>query len=77
MKQVNVLLIGLGRMGSRFFDKFVEAGKERVNIIAVCETDEANPKVAEAAKAGISHYDDFGNAIREFGESIDIIAGDG
>ena len=73
MKQVNVLLIGLGRMGSRFFDKFMEAGKERVNIIAVCETDGANPKVMEAKGAGISYYADFDGAIRELGESVDII----
>ena len=73
MKQVNVLLIGLGRMGSRFFDKFMEAGSERVNIIAVCETNETNPKVLEAKNAGIACYMDFGTAIREFGESIDII----
>ncbi len=73
MKQVNVLLIGLGRMGSRFFEKFIEAGSERVNIIAVCENNETNPKVLEAKNAGIACYMDFKAAIREFGESIDII----
>ncbi|MFA6630593.1 MAG: homoserine dehydrogenase [Sulfuricurvum sp.] len=73
MKQVNVLLIGLGRMGSRFFDKFVEVGNERVNIIAVCESVGTNPKIAEAKEAGIAYYDDFSNAIRELGASIDII----
>ncbi|MDD2950263.1 MAG: homoserine dehydrogenase [Sulfuricurvum sp.] len=60
-------------MGSRFFDKFVEVGNERVNIIAVCESVGTNPKIAEAKEAGISYYDDFSNAIRELGASIDII----
>ena len=73
MKQVNVLLIGLGRMGSRFFDKFMEAGSERVNIIAVCETNETNPKAVEAMGVGIPYYADFSAAIRELGESIDIV----
>ncbi len=73
MKQVTVLLIGLGRMGSRFFDKFVEIGEKRVKIVGVCELNEQNPKVLEAKKRNIPLYPSYKEALTDLHESVDII----
>ncbi|MGE4294806.1 MAG: homoserine dehydrogenase [Campylobacterales bacterium] len=73
MRQISVVLIGLGRMGTRFFDKFSEVGGDRIRILAVCELDESNPKVAEAKAKGIAYFGSYRDAVDTFGEDIDII----
>lgn len=73
MKQISVLIVGLGRMGGRFFDKLSAVKGEKIKIIGVCETKESNPIVQEAISLGISYYKNYEDAIREFGEGIDII----
>lgn len=73
MRQVSIVLVGLGRMGTRFFDKFVEVGSKKVKILAVCELKEGNPKVQEAKAQGIAYFGGFREAIETFGEDIDII----
>ena len=73
VKQINVMMIGLGRIGGKFFQKFAEIEPSRVNIIAVSEPNLANPLLAEAEKRGIVNYTNFEEAIRQHGERIDII----
>lgn len=73
MRQISVVIIGLGRMGKRFFDKLSEAGAEKVKILAVCETNKDNQVIKEATGRGIAHYIAYEDAIKDFGESIDII----
>jgi len=73
MKQIRVLLIGLGRMGNRFYEKFSEVGEERVKIVAVCETDPNNPNVIRAVEDGVVHYLSYREAIEHYQEQIDII----
>lgn len=73
MKQINILLIGLGRVGGKFFQKFLELESSKINIIAVCETNLDNPLLAEAEKRGIANYTNFEDAVRAYGERIDII----
>lgn len=73
MKQISVVMVGLGRMGTRFFDKLIEVGGERVKILAVCELSDANPKIAEAKKRGIAHHKEYREAIEKYGSAIDII----
>lgn len=73
MKQINVMMIGLGRIGGKFFQKFLEIDSARVNIIAVSEPNLSNPLLVEAEKRGIANYANFEDAIRQHGEKIDII----
>ena len=73
MKSVSILMVGLGRVGSRFYDKLQEVGKDRVRIVGVCERDGTNPTVAKAKKDGIAFYADYREAIRSLGTTIDII----
>ena len=73
MRQISVVLVGLGRMGTRFLDKFSEVGSDKIKILAVCELDENNPKVAEAKERQIAYFSSYAEAIDTFGEDIDII----
>lgn len=73
MKQINVMMIGLGRIGGKFFQKFTEIESSRVNIIAVSEPNEANPLLAIVKERGIANYPSFEEAVREYGDRIDII----
>lgn len=73
MRQVSVLIIGLGRMGSRFFDKFSTMDSEKVKIVGVCETNETNPVAQKAIDLKIPYYKNYEDAISELGERIDIV----
>ena len=73
MRQIRVVMIGLGRMGGRFFDKLTEVGEDRVKILAVCELNDNNPYLAKAGEQGVARFTDFAEAIEAFGEEIDII----
>ncbi len=73
MKSVSVLLVGLGRVGSRFYDKLQGLGKERVRIVGICERDAMNPYVTKAKKDGVPFYADYREATRSLGNTIDII----
>ncbi len=73
MKSVSVLLVGLGRVGSKFYDKLHALGRERVRMVGVCERDSKNPHVAQAQKDGIAVYSDYREAVRSLGTAVDII----
>ena len=73
MKSVSVLLVGLGRVGSRFYDKLHAVGKERIRVVGVCERDAKNPYVAKAQKDGIPIYAEYREAVRSLGSAVDII----
>lgn len=73
MRQITVLMIGLGRIGGKFYEQFVELDDSRVKILAVSEPNENNPLLVDCAKRGIVNYPDYEAAIVEFGSKIDII----
>lgn len=73
MKSVSVLLVGLGRVGSRFYDKFLAVGLERVRIVGVCERDPKNSCAEKVRNDGITVYSDYREAIRSLGNTVDII----
>ncbi|WP_130538225.1 Gfo/Idh/MocA family oxidoreductase [Thiomicrorhabdus indica] len=73
MKQISVLMIGLGRIGGKFFEQFSQISDSRIKIVAVSESNMSNGLIDEANDLGIPNYPDFEEAIREFGEEIDII----
>ena len=73
MKPVSVLLIGLGRVGSRFYEKFRELGESRVRIAGVCEVDSRHPLVQRAREAGVPVYEDFRSALTHSDNPVDIV----
>jgi hypothetical protein len=73
VKPVQVLLIGLGRVGTRFYEKFRLFGENRVKILAVCEIDQDHPFLARVKEDGIPVFPDYRGALSSFGSDIDII----
>ncbi len=73
MKPVSVLLIGLGRVGSRFYEKFRQMGEGRVRILGVCEIDPSHPVSRQARLDGIPVFEDYHRALRPGNPPVDII----
>ncbi|MHB8369741.1 MAG: hypothetical protein ACYDBP_08630 [Leptospirales bacterium] len=73
MKTINVLLIGLGRVGARFYEKFRELGEKKVKLLGVCERDPSHPLLTRVAKDGIPVYSDYREALIKEGTTVDII----
>ncbi len=73
MKSVSVLLIGLGRVGSRFYEKFRSLGEEKVRILGVCEQNRHHGLLSRVEKDGVPIYPDPVEAIRSLGEKTDIV----
>lgn len=73
MRQITVVLVGFGRMGSRFFEKFVEAGDAKVKILAVCELDLNNQNLSAVRDKSIDISDNYEEVIERFGTKCDII----
>lgn len=73
MRQITIFMIGLGRIGGKFYQQFTQLDEERVKIIAVSEPNMTNPLLMDAEKRNIANYPNFEEAIREYGSKIDII----
>jgi len=73
VKPVQVLLIGLGRVGTRFYEKFRLLGENRVKILAVCENDSNHPALTKIKEDNIPVFQDYRVALSRWGEDIDII----
>lgn len=73
MKQITVLMLGLGRIGGRFYQRFATLDDAMVKIIAISEPNLDNPLLADAAERGIPNFPDYVEALATYGEQIDII----
>lgn len=73
MRQISVLMIGLGRIGGKFYQQFLAIDESRVKIIAVSEPNLANPLLKDCEKRGIPNFPNYEQVIRDFGTRIDII----
>ncbi len=73
MKPVQVLLIGLGRVGTRFYEKFTLLGKERVKILAVCEVNPNHPLLPRVRTDKVPVFQNHRDAVSQLGSTIDII----
>lgn len=73
VKPVQVLLIGLGRVGTRFYEKFHLLGEDRVKILSVCEIDPGHPFLTSLKEDGIPVFQDYKDALSRWGSDIDII----
>lgn len=73
MRKITILMIGLGRIGGKFYEHFNSMDPERVQVIGVSEPNIENPLLDDAAELGIPNFPKFEDAIRQFGTEIDII----
>lgn len=73
MRKIKIFMIGLGRIGGKFYEQFSEMPPERVEIVAISEPNFENPLVQDAEGRGIVNYPQFEEALDVFGEEIDII----
>lgn len=73
MRQINVLMIGLGRIGGRFYNQFVEMDDSRVKIVAVSEPNADNPILKDIEARGIPNYPNYEEVLRDMGTKIDIV----
>lgn len=72
-KKITIFMIGLGRIGGRFYEKFTSIDQSKVEIIAISEPNMGNALVDDALDRGIPNYPQYEEAIKEFGTGIDII----
>lgn len=73
MKQITIFMIGLGRIGGKFYQQFTQLDESRVKIIAVSEPNMSNPLLDDAAQRSIPNIPNYEEAIRQYGDKIDII----
>lgn len=71
-KDVNVAIVGLGRVGSTFLEKLTEKERQGVKIVAAAEPNQNSPGVKIAKDKGIRVYGDSKDVIA-LGEGVDII----
>ncbi len=72
-KKITIFMIGLGRIGGRFYEKFTTMDQSKVEIIAISEPNMGNALIDDALDRGIPNYPQYEEAVKEFGEQIDII----
>lgn len=70
--EIKVAIMGLGRVGSVFFNKLLDKEGQGVRIAAVADHHDDYPAVQEARRRGIPVYRD-GLQLAEIGEDLDII----
>ena len=71
-KDVRVAIVGLGRVGSAFLDKFIAKGERGIKVVATSERDSKAIGVEFAKKEGIPVYINS-KEIVAMSEAIDII----
>ena len=72
-KKVTIFMIGLGRIGGRFYEKFTAMDQNKVEIIGISEPNMGNALIDDALARGIPNYPLYEEAVRGLGSSIDII----
>ena len=68
---INIAIVGLGRVGSIFLKKLLEIGREDISIVAVAEKDSDSLMLKLAMERGIKICED--HQIANMGEEVDII----
>lgn len=71
-KNIKIVIVGLGRIGSTFLAKLVENKRSSVSIVAVAEIDPEAPGLKIARDNGIAVFDDP-DRIVDMGEEVDVI----
>lgn len=70
--EIKVSIVGLGRVGSVFYDRIVEKQGQGVRVVAVADRHDDLPAVRDARRRGIAVHKD-GLELVAFADKIDII----
>lgn len=73
MRKITILMIGLGRIGGKFYEQFTQMNSDNIEIIGISEPNKDNPLLDDAQDRGIPNFADFEEALDQFGTEIDII----
>ncbi|GAB6071365.1 hypothetical protein JCM30760_24620 [Thiomicrorhabdus hydrogeniphila] len=66
-------MIGLGRIGGKFYQQFNNMNPEHVEIIGISEPNMDNPLLTDASERGIANFPEFEDMLKKYGTDIDII----
>ena len=71
-KEINVAIIGLGRVGGTFLEKLIASESKGIALVAVAESDSDSLGAKMAKTNGITLYKNADNLV-EMGDKIDIL----
>lgn len=72
-KNVNVVIVGMGRIGATFLSKLTEKSELGVSILAVVESDMTSPGVEVATMKHIEIFSSIDSLVKKIGENVDVI----
>lgn len=73
MNKKNILIIGLGRVGQRFYTNFTWHYSGSYDVIAVIEKNQNNPIIDDLLDKDIAYFSKIDEAISTLGSEVDII----
>ncbi|WP_040726704.1 Gfo/Idh/MocA family oxidoreductase [Thiomicrorhabdus sp. Kp2] len=73
MRKITVAMVGLGRIGGKFYQQFTSMKPEHVEIIGISEPNMDNPLLQDANDRGIPNFSEYEEMLQKFGTDIDII----
>lgn len=73
MRKITVAMVGLGRIGGKFYQQFTSMKPEHVEIIGISEPNMDNPLLQDANDRGIPNFSEYEEMLQKFGSDIDII----
>ena len=73
MRKITVVMIGLGRVGGKFYQQFTNLNPEHIEIIGISEPNQDNPLLKDANERGIPNFAEYEVMLQKFGADIDII----
>ena len=71
-KEVNIAIVGLGRIGGMFLKKLLEKERQGINIMGVVEQNEDAPGIELAKNKGIKIYDSL-DKLLYLSQEVDVI----
>jgi len=73
MRKITIVMVGLGRIGGKFYQHFNSINSGHVEIIGISEPNLENPLLEDARERGIPNFVAFEDMLQKFGSDIDII----
>ncbi|GKT11468.1 MAG: hypothetical protein ISEC1_P0432 [Thiomicrorhabdus sp.] len=73
MKTTKIIILGLGRLGQRFYTNMIDEKQEACKIIAVYDQNIENPYIDDMVEHGIQFFPKLEDAMRQLGSQADII----
>ncbi len=70
---IHIAIVGLGRVGSLFFQKIIEREGKGIRIVAVAQRGQDHPAAKEAQARGIRVFQDGFEMMERVGGEVDIL----